>query len=77
VILPTKHVRTPHSLVGFGAGLLDALDHPMSVSELRERALRTDRSYPYDRFLLALDFLFAVRAIRFSEGVLVRESTTT
>lgn len=75
MILPNKHVRTENALVGVGADILESLSNAKTVSVLfhdvqtrREGSEKT--RIHFDWFLLALDFLFSVGAVRFEEGLI-------
>jgi len=75
MILPTKHIRPDRALLAIGADLLACLREPMTVSRLWDE-IRTARgdcalSAPinYDWFVLALDLLFIVEAVRFDRGL--------
>jgi hypothetical protein len=70
VILPTKHISLETSLLGLGAKLLSDIDRPRSVTGLWEVTKGDIGSF--ERFVLALDFLFALNTIEFRDGLLVR-----
>jgi hypothetical protein len=74
LILPTKHIRTSHSLLGVGAALLPMLDRPQTVTQLWERARSDSRVATFERFVLTLDFLYAIGCVDMSEGLLRRTS---
>jgi len=75
MLMPTKHIKTENALIGVGGEVLDLLDREKTVSTLfrdlqqwrREHELSTIH---FDWFLLSLDFLFAVGAVRFESGLL-------
>lgn len=75
MLMPTKHIKTENALVGVGAEVLGLLERDKTVSTVfrdlqkwrRENELSTIH---FDWFLLALDFLFSVGAVRFESGVL-------
>ncbi|MDU0307588.1 ABC-three component system middle component 6 [Rhizobium leguminosarum] len=75
MLLPTKHIKTENSLVGVGAEVLAELTRPKTVSTLfydiqlrrRENGVTTIH---FDWFLLAVDFLYSVGALRFEAGTL-------
>lgn len=78
MIQPTKHMRPERALIGVGGELLDLLREPMTVSRLWDK-LRARRSagvpnapIDYDWFVLALDFLFMIGAVRIGRGILTR-----
>lgn len=75
MILPNKHVRTENALLGVGADVLGSLGNAKTVSVLfhdvqnhREKSEKT--RIHFDWFLLALDFLFSVGAIRFEDDLI-------
>lgn len=75
MILPNKHVRTENALLGVGADVLESLSSAKTVSvlfhdvqNLREKSEKT--RIHFDWFLLALDFLFTVGAIRFEDDLI-------
>ncbi|MEO5333876.1 MAG: hypothetical protein H7839_17830 [Magnetococcus sp. YQC-5] len=72
MILPTKHVDLQHSLLGAGATLLRHLQMPQTVTSLWDRVRANPEVSVYLRFILALDFLFAIRAIDWADGLIVR-----
>ena len=78
MILPTKHIRPDRSLIGVGAEVLGLLVQPRTVSSLWD-AVRSRRSaetsspaIDYRWFVLALDMLYAIRAIELDRGVIRR-----
>jgi hypothetical protein len=79
MILPTKHLAADRALLTIGARILAALEDPKTVSALwdgiRKRRHLHDGHGPisYDWFILGLDLLYAIDAVRFENG-LVRRS---
>ena len=75
MLMPTKHIKTENALIGVGAEVLALLDRDKTVSRLfsdlqedrRENELSTIH---FDWFLLTMDFLFSIGAIRFESGVI-------
>lgn len=75
MLMPTKHIKTENALIGVGAEVLSLLDRDKTVSRLfsdlqedrRENELSTIH---FDWFLLAMDFLFSIGAIRFDSGLI-------
>jgi hypothetical protein len=68
MILPTKHLRLERSLIGVGGEILLLLDDAKTVSRLwddfrRKRESATQPDVGFDRFVLALDMLFAIGAV--------------
>ncbi len=72
MILPTKHISTNHSLLGIGALLLKHMERPQTVTSLWEKVRNTQEIGSFERFSLALDFLYAIGTIEFHEGMLRR-----
>jgi len=80
MILPNKHLAEDKSLLGVGADVLRALDHPCTVSETWERFSELRRAshgrnkVSFDWFAKGLTFLFAINAIRLRDGLLEPEN---
>jgi len=78
MILPTKHLPTDRSLLGIGADVLHLLSQPKSVSRLwadiREHRGEFASRLSFDWFVLSLDLLFAIGAIRMNHGRLSRQN---
>lgn len=72
MILPTKHVSLQNSLLGVGSAILSNLDSPKTVSALWERVRKLPMVGVYGRYVLALDFLFAINAINYKNGLIER-----
>ncbi|WP_347272297.1 ABC-three component system middle component 6 [Pseudanabaena sp. FACHB-1998] len=72
MILPTKHIDTKRSLIWLGGLILQRLMKPQTVTSLWEDL----RGYPeigtFERFSLALDFLYTIGVIEFQEHLLRR-----
>ncbi len=79
MILPTKRITEERSLLGIGARVLQLLDEPRTVSRLwddfkkREPSVGPAARVTYDWFVLALDLLFMLGAIRLEKGRLRRQ----
>lgn len=77
MILPGKHLRQDRALLTIGAEILSHLDEPRTVSELWERVRQVreteSASAPlsFDWFILALNLLYAIYALKLSGGVIV------
>lgn len=74
MILPTKHLSERRALMSVGAEVLRRLDEPVTVSRLWEE-MKSGRGTPpsirlsFDWFVLALDWLFMVKAINLKDGL--------
>jgi hypothetical protein len=71
-LLPNKHIPTNRSLVGIGALVLGHLDRPTNVSRLWESVKDEREIASFGNFILSLDYLFAVGAIDYERGLLIR-----
>jgi hypothetical protein len=83
VLLPTMGISADRALLTVGAQVLLQLNRPMSVEEtwrsLRQwRERNGSRGYvSFDWFVLALDVLYALGAIRLEGDLLVKECART
>lgn len=71
MLLPTKHVPTRRSLIGIGAVILSHLHAPRTVSSLWDLVKDEPEIVHFGVFVLALDYLFVIGAIQFTDGLLV------
>jgi hypothetical protein len=78
MILPTKHIKPDRALLVVGAEMLQSLREPMTVSRLWDeiRTARQDRAVTapvnYDWYVLALDLLFLLGAVKFEHGLIAK-----
>ena len=76
MILPTKHIPEERCLLGVGARLLLLLEREQTVSGLWESLKQSGLGpthtppVPFDWFVLALDFLYAVGAVEWHRGLI-------
>jgi hypothetical protein len=77
MILPSKHLPHDRALLTVGARVLQHLSQPKTISALWEELLRQNVAkrnavspLRYDGFVLALDLLFLMGAIKFQDGLL-------
>ena len=81
MILPTKHLPAEKSLLVVGASILELLEQPQSPSTvwsmLRSQEINKTGSLhvTYEWFVIALDFLYAVKAVDFENGLVLRASS--
>lgn len=71
MILPTKHILIRDSLLGVGAELLKKLAEPCTVSDFWKKS-RSVQDMTYKRFVMALDLLYLIGAVDFSDGKIRR-----
>jgi hypothetical protein len=74
MILPTKHLPPRRSLIGIGGLLIQQIDRPRTVTSLWDASRLLPDVGSFERFVLALDFLFAIGAVSLKEGMLTRVS---
>ena len=74
MILPTKHISLNQSLIGLGALLLKKLDRPRTVSGLWRKVRLIPEVGTFQRFVISLDFLYALGLIQFRNGLLNRRA---
>lgn len=78
MILPTKRITPERALLGIGADVMNLLEEPKTVSRLWNefKTLRQPKTpagmVTYDWFILSLDLLCTLRAIRLEEGLIQR-----
>lgn len=72
MILPDKHVDLSHSLLGAGGVILSHATRPMTVSALWDTVRSAPEIRLYGRFILAIDLLYAIGALEFSNGLLIK-----
>lgn len=76
MILPTKRIAAARSMVGVGGQIIRLLDEPKTMShlwsEIKDRSVATGQyaDLTYDWFVLALDFLFAIKVLHINENKL-------
>jgi hypothetical protein len=73
MILPTKHLGLSRSILGMGAALLENLREPQTVSSLWGAVRSRSEVVTFQRFTLALDFLYLIGAVEWDDGMLRRK----
>ncbi len=77
MILPNKYLKLQNSLLNLGAIILNNLTNQQTVTLLWDKT----RAYPeiknFERFTMALDFLFTLDLIDFKDGLIVRKKNVT
>lgn len=75
MIHPTKHIPAEQTLLGAGAVIFSELSQPRTVTALWETVREAKAVGTFERFVLALTMLYALRVVRFERGVIVRDSS--
>jgi hypothetical protein len=70
MILPNKHIHPRHSILGIGGEILANLENRETISRLWEKCRNISEVRSFERFTVALDFLFAIGFIDFKDGYL-------
>lgn len=72
MILPDKNIKLEYSLLNCGALILDEIREPKTISLLWEQVKQKKTLDNYEKFVLTLDFLFIINAIKLNDGFLER-----
>ncbi len=72
MILPTKNIKIQYSLINCGAIILSNIDGDSTISSIWEKAKNEETLMNYEKFILALDFLYMINAIEYKNGLVVR-----
>ena len=72
MILPNKNIRIERSLIGCGVIVLREIKDRDTVTSIWSRVHKKESLRNYELFILTLDYLFAIGAIEWEDGLLVR-----
>lgn len=72
MIMPTKHIPAEQSLLGAGAVVFSELSQPRTVTALWEAVRGSESVGTFERFVLGVTMLYALRVVRYDSGVLAR-----
>ena len=75
MILPTKRIGANRSLLGVGGEILRLLNEPKTVSRLWDDYKKATHVFGppnFEAVVLGLDLLFAIGALEYSQGRIVR-----
>jgi hypothetical protein len=73
MLLPQKHIKLAESFLGLGSFIIENLNAPASVDSLwgKFEGVNNTDAFPayhtFGNFVLAIDFLFAIGAVRSDE----------
>lgn len=70
MILPNKNIILQYSILGSGANILKELKKSETVSSLWEKLKEKKELQSFEKFILTLDFLFAVNIIELNDGLI-------
>lgn len=72
MILPNKHISTKQSLLGIGAIVIEHLNQPKTITLLWNEVYEIPEIANFERFVLTLDLLYIIGAVKIEEGLLRR-----
>jgi len=75
MLMPDKTLTLTNAIVGIGSVILKALGPNDTISSLWSK-VKKDNEIAFDRFTLALDFLYAIKAVNYNNG-LIKTGTVT
>lgn len=81
MILPSKHIRNCESLIGLSSILLGKLDSPKNIEELWydfdniNDTKECPTYHSFDNVILALDLLFVLNKISFTNNQIILNET--
>lgn len=72
MIMPNKNIKVEYSLLNCGALILQELKNSDTLSSLWEKSKFKDAITSYEKFVLALDYLYLIGAIKVQDGLVMR-----
>lgn len=72
MILPDKNIKLEYSLLNCGALLLTEITEPQTISSLWDKSKKYETLVSYEKFILSLDYLYAIYAITIKDGLIAR-----
>lgn len=72
MIMPDKNIRIEYSMLNCGAIVLSNLRERDTISSLWEKCREKETLVNYERFILTLDYLFVIGAVRLDSGLIER-----
>jgi hypothetical protein len=74
MILPTKHLKLSNSILNAGSILIRHIDAAQTITYLWDQTRNLPEIKTFERFILALDFLYILGLIDFKDGMLKKVS---
>lgn len=72
MIMPSKYLREDEALIGVSAALLPLIENNGSLTALWESAKKNNAVGSFERFILALDFLYLLGLVDLHNNKIVR-----
>lgn len=73
MILPTKYIPENYSLLSIGGLLIKRLQRPMTITALWRKVKREQSIGSFERFILAVDFLYLIGVVSLENGLIKKE----
>lgn len=72
MIMPDKNIKLSYSIFGIGSIILNSLYRSKTISSLWEEVKKYKEINNFEKFVLALDFLFSLNLINLDNGLIRR-----
>ena len=72
MIMPTKYLKEDKAIIGVGGILLQSIDNRKNLSNLWEDTKKDHTDITFERFILALDFLYLLGLIKVEHNDILR-----
>lgn len=72
MIMPSKYLKEDEALIGVSAALLSLIEGNGNLSEIWESAKKIKAIGSFERFILALNFLYLLDLVDLHENKIVR-----
>lgn len=72
MIMPSKYLREDEALIGISAALIPLVENNSNLTELWEAAKKINAIGSFERFILALDFLYLLGLVDLHNNKIVR-----
>jgi len=72
MIMPNKNIRLEYSLLNCGAIVLEELHDRDTISSLWGKSRTKEALVSYEKFILTLDYLYLIGAIKLEDGLIAR-----
>jgi hypothetical protein len=70
--MPNKNIKLEYSLLNCGVIILENLQETDTISSLWEKVRSSETMVNYEKFVLTMDYLFLISAVRMENGMIVR-----
>ncbi|MDR2641626.1 MAG: hypothetical protein LBC74_02410 [Planctomycetaceae bacterium] len=70
MLLPTKYITEPQTLLASGGIVLSQIKNPCTLTALWERTCKIPQVGTFERLIITLDMLYILGAIDISQGLI-------